>query len=183
MNCIKKRLTYPNQSGRSMIEMLGVLAIIGVLSAGGIAGYTMAMATFKSNKAMDMVQIISAQAKQLYGNDFTGISESTMYSLGYLSSEYMKPGSTTVAQSPFGTALVIGSATPFDTFTITVSDVPKAACVKLAQSYWGDATFFVSLEIEDEEAASPASPITNTTTAIAKCKATDNTNKMKWTFK
>ena len=28
-----------NQSGRSMIEMLGVLAIIGVLSVGGIAGY------------------------------------------------------------------------------------------------------------------------------------------------
>ena len=26
------------QSGRSMVEMLGVLAIIGVLSVGGIAG-------------------------------------------------------------------------------------------------------------------------------------------------
>jgi len=32
-----------NQSGRSMVEMLGVLAIIGVLSVGGIAGYKMAM--------------------------------------------------------------------------------------------------------------------------------------------
>ena len=30
-------------SGRSMIEMLGVLAIIGVLSVGGIAGYSKAM--------------------------------------------------------------------------------------------------------------------------------------------
>ena len=30
--------TKTNQSGRSMIEMLGVLAIIGVLSVGGIAG-------------------------------------------------------------------------------------------------------------------------------------------------
>ena len=28
-----------NQSGRSMIEMLGVLAIIGVLSAAGLIGY------------------------------------------------------------------------------------------------------------------------------------------------
>ena len=27
------------ESGRSMVEMLGVLAIIGVLSIGGIAGY------------------------------------------------------------------------------------------------------------------------------------------------
>ena len=32
-----------NQNGRSMIEMLGVLAIIGVLSGGGIIGYSKAM--------------------------------------------------------------------------------------------------------------------------------------------
>ncbi|MBO7333238.1 MAG: type II secretion system protein, partial [Alphaproteobacteria bacterium] len=31
------------EKGRSMIEMLGVLAIIGVLSVGGLSGYTMAM--------------------------------------------------------------------------------------------------------------------------------------------
>ena len=31
------------ESGRSMIEMLGVLAIIGVLSIGGLAAYTAAM--------------------------------------------------------------------------------------------------------------------------------------------
>ena len=29
--------------GRSMIEMLGVLSIVGVLSVGGIAGYSKAM--------------------------------------------------------------------------------------------------------------------------------------------
>ena len=32
------------QSGRSMVEMLGVLAIIGVLSVGAIAGYSKAIA-------------------------------------------------------------------------------------------------------------------------------------------
>ena len=42
-----------NESGRSMIEMLGVLAIIGVLSVGGIAGYSKAMEKFKFNKAID----------------------------------------------------------------------------------------------------------------------------------
>ncbi len=40
------------QLGRSMIEMLGVLAIIGVLSVGGIAGYSKAMEKFKVNKLM-----------------------------------------------------------------------------------------------------------------------------------
>ena len=36
--------------GRSMIEMLGVLAIIGVLTVGGIAGYSKAMEKYKMNK-------------------------------------------------------------------------------------------------------------------------------------
>ena len=38
------------QSGRSMVEMLGVLAIVGVLSVGGIAGYSKAMNKYKMNK-------------------------------------------------------------------------------------------------------------------------------------
>ena len=42
-----------NESGRSMIEMLGVLAIIGVLSVGGIAGYSKDMNKFKTNKVAD----------------------------------------------------------------------------------------------------------------------------------
>ena len=43
------------QCGRSMIEMLGVLAIIGVLSVGGIAGYTKAMETIKSNQQREAI--------------------------------------------------------------------------------------------------------------------------------
>lgn len=40
------------QSGRSMLEMLGVLAIVGVLSVGGIAGYSKAIEKFKVNKLL-----------------------------------------------------------------------------------------------------------------------------------
>ena len=46
---IKKK----NESGRSMVEMLGVLAIIGVLSIGGIAGYTMSMRRHRANMILD----------------------------------------------------------------------------------------------------------------------------------
>lgn len=38
------------QSGRSMVEMLGVLVIIGVLSVGAIAGYSKAMMKYKLNR-------------------------------------------------------------------------------------------------------------------------------------
>ena len=42
-----------NPLGRSMIEMLGVLAIVGVLSVGGIAGYSKAMEKWKIDKMID----------------------------------------------------------------------------------------------------------------------------------
>ena len=38
------------EKGRSMIEMWGVLAIVGVLSVGGIAGYSKAMKKIRAQK-------------------------------------------------------------------------------------------------------------------------------------
>ena len=40
------------ESGRSMVEMLGTLAIIGVLSIGGIAGYRYAMDNYYTNEIL-----------------------------------------------------------------------------------------------------------------------------------
>ena len=45
-------------AGRSMVEMLGVLAIIGVLSVGAIAGYSKAMMKYKLNKQAEQINSI-----------------------------------------------------------------------------------------------------------------------------
>ncbi|MBE6446036.1 MAG: hypothetical protein E7021_01325 [Alphaproteobacteria bacterium] len=54
-----------SQCGRSMVEMLGVLSIIGVLSVGGISAYTTAMEKHKANQLLHeasmQASIISAQ--------------------------------------------------------------------------------------------------------------------------
>ncbi len=55
--------------GRSMIEMLGVLAIIGVLSVGGIAGYSKAMQKFKQNKWLAQIEELIFSTKELYKNE------------------------------------------------------------------------------------------------------------------
>ena len=47
------RETIESESGRSMVEMLGTLAIIGVLTIGGIAGYTYAMNRHRANEILD----------------------------------------------------------------------------------------------------------------------------------
>ena len=45
-------------AGRSMVEMLGVLAIIGVLSVGAIAGYSKAMMKYKLNKQAEQLSTV-----------------------------------------------------------------------------------------------------------------------------
>ena len=57
-----------NQSGRSMIEMLGVLAIIAVLSVGGIAGYSKAMQKWKSNLQLNMLSELIANGIKIKSN-------------------------------------------------------------------------------------------------------------------
>ena len=56
------------QSGRSMVEMLGVLAIIGVLSVGAISGYSKAMMKYKLNKQ-------SYQISTFINNSITSASQ------------------------------------------------------------------------------------------------------------
>ena len=63
-------MTMKNESGRSMVEMLGVLAIIGVLSIGGIAGYTMAMNRYRANEIIDAASKIGIIA--MTKNDNSG---------------------------------------------------------------------------------------------------------------
>lgn len=48
--------------GRSMVEMLGVLAIIGVLSAGALAGFNKAMLQHKLNKHIDEIGYLLSTA-------------------------------------------------------------------------------------------------------------------------
>lgn len=59
---------YDMQCGRSMIEMLGVLAIIAVLSVGGIAGYSKAMLMWRSNQQKQMISELIAVAIKLKPN-------------------------------------------------------------------------------------------------------------------
>ena len=63
-----QNLPSPNkeQRGRSMIEMLGVLAIIGVLSVGGLAGYNMAMQKIRINNLVSEFSLFVSDMSAMY---------------------------------------------------------------------------------------------------------------------
>lgn len=62
----EKRILNQSQKGYSMIEMLGVLAIVGILSIGGVSGYQLAMAR---KKAVDITDYISLLAIRVASRD------------------------------------------------------------------------------------------------------------------
>ncbi len=61
---VTSRCPQDASAGRSMVEMLGVLAIVGVLSVGAIAGYGKAMFKYKLNKQTEQLnQVIGAMVR------------------------------------------------------------------------------------------------------------------------
>ena len=57
------------ENGRSMVEMLGVLAIIGILSVAGIYGYTFAMRKYKANEIVQTASMLAVMASSMNGGN------------------------------------------------------------------------------------------------------------------
>ena len=80
-------MNFKTESGRSMTEMLGTLAIIGVLSIGGITGYSYGMDKYRCNKTINDISLrrvdLMTQASQ--GRSTLSLSEwaneSTIYDI------------------------------------------------------------------------------------------------------
>ena len=96
-------------AGRSMVEMLGVLAIIGVLSVGAIAGYSKAMMKYKLNKhAEQMNTLINAVARNVHSFDTLSANGSPnvltpiFIKMGEIPQEMIKPDTNNFIYDIFG---------------------------------------------------------------------------------
>ena len=117
------------ESGRSMVEMLGVLAIIGVLSIGGIAGYTMAMNRYRANEILDAASKMSVIAQTrgdgMSGNNATvtlddiGITADNIHGATFTVSQN---GQVSVAGASNGVKSALKSITGNDTVIINAAN-------------------------------------------------------------
>ena len=167
-----------NQSGRSMIEMLGVLAIIGVLSVGGIAGYSKAMLKFRTNKTLDQIAMMVTNIRTLYSQQtsYSGLSHSNAYSMGITPDEM---GTGNSLSDPFGGAVTIAEDTKGSglsgqaagAFMITFGSLPREACVNVATQDWGSAytTGFLGIGVNASPTACNVATGTNTDAGGVKC--------------
>lgn len=131
-----------NEIGRSMIEMLGVLAIVGVLSVGGITGYSKAMAKFKTNKLREQINTISTNLMSAFINERSYASLGATNVEGIAMAKYLNlipedmilPGGAVV--HAFGGHLYVKAISyngkQYGAFSITCEGLPKEASVVLA---------------------------------------------------
>ena len=172
---------HTQESGRSMIEMLGVLAIIGVLSVGGIAGYSQAMNKFKVSKTIDQIQTMVQNIRTLYSGQKTySMSTNTnalLKAAGVFNDEICPYGETcSVPMNPYGGSITVSSlqddiGRTDRAFYIAYDSLPNTACVALATQGWGDASSGL-VAVTAGRGTSTGGTKAPTATAVATNKAT-----------
>lgn len=136
-------LSRNDQKGRSMVEMLGVLAIIGVLSVGGISGYSKAMAKFKLTKAQDQISMILMNVRTAYATSpsYSGLNSGNAVLYNIVPSEMISgTGSATTLYGAFGPVVLeaLGeSGRDASYFKIVLSGLGTDTCRSLLSSDWG----------------------------------------------
>ena len=142
-----------NQSGRSMIEMLGVLAIIGVLSVGGIAGYSKAMSKYRTNKVLDQVSMLITNIRTMYAQqqNYGNLDNALAIDMGLVPDELIVAGLADNAagklRNIFGGRIFIGASSldgagdasevDKNAFVVSFYGLTRDACIAMATSDWG----------------------------------------------
>ncbi len=150
-----------NENGRSMIEMLGVLAIVGVLSIGGIAGYSKAMVKVKNNRLITETSELVMNIRTMYmgQHDFSTINDSLLVKAGIVPHNMINDDST-ISHAYGGSVKVFPSFIEGNmkrAFELYLTDIDTLTCITLVTMNWGQDTSsgFQGLYIGTEEITEP----------------------------
>ncbi len=120
------------ESGRSMIEMLGVLAIIAVMTVGGINATISMNSYFKVQAIVPQIDKAAQDIKDLFSwySNYDGIS------MPYLCYEDVFECTNSAYTNSWGGVVDVGDHPPEDDdgkfyFTISYQNVPKSACEQI----------------------------------------------------
>lgn len=175
-----------------MVEMLGVLAIIGVLSVGGIAGYSKAMTKFKINKSMDQISMLVANVRTLYSGqrDYSGFGNENAIKFGIIPNEMGNAG--TAITNAFAGKVTLNTATyngnASGAFSIQYDGLGQEACVTMATADWGSGSSsgLVSMKVGNTAGAgdtySGAALPVSLSEAADNCGCTTAVCSISWTY-
>ena len=181
-----KKLFKNEQSGRSMVEMLGVLAIIGVLSVGGISGYSKAMAKYKLTKAQDQMAMILINIRTAFASapSYAGLSKANAIAMNIVPGDMLPSGigKGSTIKNAFGGDVKFATAASNTQFSIEFDGLGKETCASLASSDWGsDGLVSVKVNATTYTYGTDTLPVPPGT-AIGACNQTGAGNAITWTY-
>ena len=141
-----------NEQGRSMVEMLGVIAIIGVLSLAGLAGYQKATAKHKMNRTVNQMAQIVNNVRTAFLISKNG--DKPYYMFGKTKTESVDGMKKAVALRVFPDEMIVNKTDPKivnlykgdvyiiseddgQTFEVVFEDLPKEVSVTIGTMDWG----------------------------------------------
>lgn len=123
-----------NESGRSMVEMLGVLCIVGVLTIGAASVVQFGMRSYQATNLYSRIENAASDVSDRYSWRRTYPEKLTQDLATTLGGTYDNDNGKIKVETPLGTMVV--AAKDADGFTIMVNGVPKSPCQQLQSMKW-----------------------------------------------
>ena len=143
--------------GRSMVEMIGVLAIVGVLSIGGIAGYVTASRNLRISNLKDEISTIVANVRSAFfaAENYGSLSNITLINAGLIPDWMINDDRAHIHNKNKGSVLIAPADSEYKEnggFILVFNGLNATACRELAISDWGSdiATGFIALSIKND---------------------------------
>lgn len=165
---LRSQYKHTQICGRSMVEMLGVLAIIGILGAGGLIGYSKAMRRHRLNETISEIAVMSTNVRTFYANtdNYEHFDVPTAIKYNIATQRMIATPSALVNAYKGDIVITLGQANrngPDNTaFIFTYRGLPVEACVGLARTDWGyeEKYGFISVSVgaDDEDPSYPDTP-------------------------
>lgn len=154
------------EQGRSMIEMLGVLAIVGILSVGGIAGYSKAMMKVKNDRLVAQMSelVMNIRNSFLQQKTYKNITNKLLIDIGAVPKDMYDPlqsaSNGEITHALGGKTYIFPSTNVSDkelAFEIFAVGLDKYSCIALVTMDWGQdpSSGFQGLYVGTDEITGP----------------------------
>ena len=129
----KKQIQNQSQSGRSMVEMLGVLAIIAILSIGGIVGFRLAMNYYQANQIAHEMNMMRTDAQIKIAQGAEELTLGDPYDSGNIQfNGYKTDFDCLYMETETSTPDDVASCAVANAYYIEMQKIPEGICKPLA---------------------------------------------------
>ena len=134
-------LLRKNDSGRSIVEMLGVLAIMGVITVMGISGYSQAIGKINRNSVVEQVTKLAQETRGLFAGRNSYNAKDSDTSGGYDIGTNLLSKMGLKLENPYGQKYTVTSVNYTGNnpgFEISIPGVATEDCLYFTTMSWMD---------------------------------------------